>query len=315
MLHKVNHPGSPTDSLTIQTINILMDQKKIPNNNQYQNCFTPEQLLSLDSQVQEGLLIGLQLQENGIENFPKILTEFLNKNFDHKTLNCFFNSNDLRMLMLSYNVQTLSQAIEAFSNYSYQKFTDTHNTFGNLIQLIKTKNIEELVPMTEKTLTKFFKQSLFDPTVDEWGIEAIDPQLNKYPYYGITNSNGLIGAVSDKEPFKLSKTVLAGAYDKYGRGRVDNIVETMNLMDMEVWVSGVRYPPLSQMNYRQYIDFKKGQFTGTYSIQDKASVSYRYMALKNSPGTFYVETSITAHDDISIGAINHHSVPDYMNAI
>ncbi len=52
------------------------------------------------------------------------------------------------------------------------------------------------------------------------------------------------------------------------------------------------------MNYRQYIDFKKGQFTGSYSSQDKASVSYRYMALKNSPGTFYLETIVTAHEDI-----------------
>jgi len=27
-------------------------------------------------------------------------------------------------------------------------------------------------------------------------MQAIDPQLNLYPYYGITNSNGFIGAVS-----------------------------------------------------------------------------------------------------------------------
>jgi len=52
----------------------------------------------------------------------------------------------------------------------------------------------------------------------------LDPQLGLYTYYGITNSNGLIGAVSDKLPFQISKTVLAGTYDKYGRGRVDNIV-------------------------------------------------------------------------------------------
>lgn len=68
--------------------------------------------------------------------------------------------------------------------------------------------------------------------MDEWGIQALDPQLSIIPYFGITNSNGLIGAVSDKMPFKLSQTVLAGAYDKYGRGRVDNIVQTMNVMDM-----------------------------------------------------------------------------------
>ncbi len=60
--------------------------------------------------------------------------------------------------------------------------------------------------------------------MDEWGYTAIDPQLMvDPPYYGITNSNGLIGAVSNKMPFKISQTVLAGAYDKFGRGRVDNI--------------------------------------------------------------------------------------------
>ncbi len=51
-----------------------------------------------------------------------------------------------------------------------------------------------------------------------------NPHIANYTYYGITNSNGLIGAVSEKYPFKISKTVLAGAYDKYGRGRVDNII-------------------------------------------------------------------------------------------
>ncbi len=33
------------------------------------------------------------------------MNEFLQKNFDSKTINCFFNSNDLKTLMLSYNVQ------------------------------------------------------------------------------------------------------------------------------------------------------------------------------------------------------------------
>ncbi len=42
MLHKVNDPAPPSDSLTIQTINILIDQRKISNNNQYQKCFSAE---------------------------------------------------------------------------------------------------------------------------------------------------------------------------------------------------------------------------------------------------------------------------------
>lgn len=59
-------------------------------------------------------------------------------------------------------------------------------------------------------------------------------------------------------PFRIGQTVLAGAYDKYGRGRVDNIVQTMNVMDMQVTVDGVKFPSaLNMLNYRQYIDFKK----------------------------------------------------------
>ncbi len=105
-------------------------------------------------------------------------------------------------------------------------------------------------------------------------------------------------------PFKISQTVLAGAYDKYGRGRVDNIVQTMNVMNMEVSVDGVRFPKLELLNFRQYIDFKKAEFSGTYSILDKASISYKYMTLKNNPGTFFIETEVTAHKDININARN-----------
>lgn len=61
-------------------------------------------------------------------------------------------------------------------------------------------------------------------------------------------------------------------------------------MDMDLLVNGIRFPPLNELNYRQYIDFKKAEFTGTYSIQNKASVKYRYFALKNSPTVFYLET-------------------------
>ncbi len=52
------------------------------------------------------------------------------------------------------------------------------------------------------------------------------------PYYGISVSNGMLGAISSQQPLKLSKTVLAGAYDTYGRGRVDNILQTFNLLDL-----------------------------------------------------------------------------------
>ncbi len=94
----------------------------------------------MDAKVQQGLDLGRQLQENAIENYPKLIREFLAKNFNQRTLNCFFGSNDLRRLILSYNIQSLDNAVQAFANYSYQKFTDMHDTFLNLIQLIKIKD-------------------------------------------------------------------------------------------------------------------------------------------------------------------------------
>lgn len=68
--------------------------------------------------------------------------------------------------MLTYHIQSLDQAIKAFNYYSYQKFTDTHDTFLNLIQFIKTKDLQSLINATDKALTKIFKQFLVDPAID-----------------------------------------------------------------------------------------------------------------------------------------------------
>ena len=57
-------------------------------------------------------------------------------------------------------------------------------------------------------------------------------------YAGITVSNGVIGAVSSQRLLKVSQTVISGAYDKNGRGRVDNIVETFPILNMEAYCNG-----------------------------------------------------------------------------
>lgn len=45
-------------------------------------------------------------------------------------------------------------------------------------------------------------------------------------------SNGVLGVASSKRPLKLSSSVLAGAYDKIGRGRVDNLIQTFPALNM-----------------------------------------------------------------------------------
>lgn len=42
----------------------------------------------------------------------------------------------------------------------------------------------------------------------------------------------MLGVASSKQAYKLSSSVLAGAYDKIGRGRVDNLVQTFPALNI-----------------------------------------------------------------------------------
>ncbi|MFA9216658.1 MAG: hypothetical protein ACEQSK_06085, partial [Sphingomonadaceae bacterium] len=61
---------------------------------------------------------------------------------------------------------------------------------------------------------------------DGWNVHAVP--VAGAPYFGVTVANGMIGLVSAREPMQLAETVLNGAYDNYGRGRVDNILKGFN---------------------------------------------------------------------------------------
>lgn len=51
---------------------------------------------------------------------------------------------------------------------------------------------------------------------DAWKITA--GQIEPPSYYGITVANGMLGLVSSPEPLKISRVVLGGLYDIYGKG-------------------------------------------------------------------------------------------------
>ena len=52
---------------------------------------------------------------------------------------------------------------------------------------------------------------------DAWKITA--EQIEPSSYYGITVANGMLGLVSSPDPLKISRVVLGGLYDIYGKGR------------------------------------------------------------------------------------------------
>lgn len=67
---------------------------------------------------------------------------------------------------------------------------------------------------------------------DPWKLRAEQVETLT-EYFGISVSNGILGVVSSRYPFQLSSSVLAGAYDKIGRGRVDNLVQTFPALNIE----------------------------------------------------------------------------------
>ncbi|XHR95532.1 hypothetical protein ACFJIV_02165 [Mucilaginibacter sp. UC70_90] len=70
---------------------------------------------------------------------------------------------------------------------------------------------------------------------DTWILKA--DQVNGR-YYGETVANGAVGIVTSNSPFKIQDIVLAGAYDLYGRGGVDNFLRNFNLLNMNFRIDG-----------------------------------------------------------------------------
>src|SRR3569833_1465915 len=163
----------------------------------------------------------------------------------------------------------------------------------------------------------FLGFGLFASTIayaqDPWVIKAdkIDPAN----YYGITVANGMIGIVSSPEPFKVKNVVLAGAYDLYGRGRVSNFLNSFNLLNMYLEISGRRIDAKNIRNFKQKLDMQHAAFTTSLDYGQEASVKYTYNSLRQLPFTVLMDISITAKSNISITAASVMEAPDALKEV
>ena len=130
-------------------------------------------------------------------------------------------------------------------------------------------------------------------------------------YYGISVSNGLIGAVSSQQSLRLSSTVLAGTYDKMGRGKVDNLLQTFSAFNIRLSFNG---NDINAYNHVQSLNMKDGSMTSSFS-SSTCDVVCRYYALKSLPHVFYVEMEINPHQDGQLVVSNVHEAPDYLNNV
>lgn len=137
---------------------------------------------------------------------------------------------------------------------------------------------------------------------DAWKISVDSVQASGY--YGITVANGQLGLLSSPEPLQAQRTILGGLYDIYGRGRVNNFVHAVKMLDTDLKIDGTRIRRKNVSDYVQTLDMATGTFSGTFAYKDCARVTYEYMALRHLPFNCMMTVRIEALKDIDIQVEN-----------
>ena len=147
----------------------------------------------------------------------------------------------------------------------------------------------------------------------EWiiGANTIDPNN----YFGVTVANGMIGLVSSPEPMKVKDVVLNGAFDLYGRGRVDNILKGFNFVNMNLDVDNQRVGAKNISSLHQYLDMQQAVFVTEFDFQDKVHVKYSLAALRHLPFTALIQFEIVAKKDTEVTPASVIESPDILKEV
>ena len=148
-------------------------------------------------------------------------------------------------------------------------------------------------------------------TSSEDGILRAE-NIGQGKYYGVTSANGVVGIVSSPEPFSAKEVVLAGVYDHFGRGRVNNFLPNINPLNLGITLDGERLSLKNIENYTQTLDMRTGEFVG--NLEHKGTkVTYRYCALRQLSHVVVMEVEISPARDILLDARLAHKVPQSLH--
>lgn len=142
---------------------------------------------------------------------------------------------------------------------------------------------------------------------DPWKITAT--QIDTTNYYGVTVANGMLGLVSSPQPLRTSCTVLAGSYDKFGRGEVSNFLSGFNTLDTELYIEGEKVEYGNIKDYEQVLDMKNATFNAQFNFKNKAQVFYSFLSLRQLPYCALLIVDITPNKDLTIRACNVQAQP------
>ena len=148
---------------------------------------------------------------------------------------------------------------------------------------------------------------------DQWSIVA--DKINPYHYFGAMVANGMIGLVADVRPMHIREVVLNGVYDRYKRGRVSNILQGFNPLNIDLAVDGHHLGNEDFEGYTQSLQMKEAVLQTHFSYQGRVSVQHEMMALRGLPYTAMVTLTFTASEDVEITVFNDLTAPDHLREV
>ena len=145
---------------------------------------------------------------------------------------------------------------------------------------------------------------------EDWILRA--ENVNKGQYYGVTSANGVVGIVSARDPFTAKEVVLAGVYDHFGRGRVNNFLPNINPLHLNFKFNNEKFDRKNITNYTQTLDMRTGEFVGSLEYQG-TKMTYRYCALRQLSHVVLMEVEITPSADLKLETSLAHKVPQSLH--
>ncbi len=139
---------------------------------------------------------------------------------------------------------------------------------------------------------------------EDWILRA--DKIDKSNYYGVTSANGVIGLISSPKPFAVKEVVLAGIYDHFGRGRVNNFLPNISPINVDFKFDNQKFDNKKISNYTQTLDMRTGEFVGSLDY-DGTHMTYRYCALRQLSHVVLMEIEVTPSADVVLeGRLAHH---------
>ncbi len=146
-----------------------------------------------------------------------------------------------------------------------------------------------------------------------WQLAA--PHIDPANYFGVTVANGMVGLVSSAQPMQVQDVILNGVYDRYQRGRVENILKVFNHLNLWLDVDGQRVSQRNITHYAQTLDMKTATLVTTFEVANKLRVRHSVLSLRHLPFTAMVELEIVALADVTVVPASVIEVPVHLQDV